>query len=72
MSSKSAKIVPCSDATATYRVSRILDGKERGDECPKDGGSYMTRYWSVSDKTTRPGERDRSTDGPALVAGNSL
>ena len=53
MSSRSVKIVPCSDATAKYRVSQILDGEERGNECPNDGGSFisMTRYWSVSGKT---------------------
>jgi hypothetical protein len=50
-SSKSVRIVPCSDATAKYRVSQILDGEERGRECPNDDGSILTRYWSVSDKT---------------------
>jgi hypothetical protein len=50
--SKNAKIVTCSDSTAKYRVSKILDGEERGAECPPERGMVaMTAYWSGQGKT---------------------
>jgi hypothetical protein len=51
-STKSVRIVPCSDPTASYRVSLVIDEPERGDKCPDDGNPYTwATYWAEGSKT---------------------
>ncbi|MFI9510675.1 hypothetical protein [Nocardia sp. NPDC052566] len=47
-----AKIVPCSDKDATFRVSAVL-GAGKSKDCPSDGGKYFsfTDYYEVDGKT---------------------
>jgi hypothetical protein len=50
--SNRAKIVPCSDPTAYFRVSKVLDGEGRKAECPQERGFVAsTSSWSMNGKT---------------------